>query len=47
MMRIGQINSHVLHGRGLDPIKYGPDGKPFETIQPTPPPDSATDEGRA
>ena len=47
MMRIGQINSHVLHGRGLDPIKYGPDGKPFQTIQPTPPPDSATDKGRA
>lgn len=33
MMRIGAVNSHLLHGRGLEPIKYGPDGKPFETIQ--------------
>jgi hypothetical protein len=32
MMRIGAINSHLLHGRGLEPIKYGPDGKPFEPI---------------
>jgi glutamyl/glutaminyl-tRNA synthetase len=32
MMRVGAINSHLLHGRGLEPIKYGPDGKPFEPI---------------
>ncbi|GAC1653554.1 MAG: glutamate--tRNA ligase [Vulcanimicrobiaceae bacterium] len=32
MMRIGAVNSHLLHGRGLEPIKYGPDGKPFEPI---------------
>jgi hypothetical protein len=32
MMRIGAISSHLLHGRGLEPIRYGPDGKPFETI---------------
>lgn len=32
MMRIGAVNSHLLHGRGLQPIKYGPDGKPFEPI---------------
>ncbi|MBC5816407.1 MAG: hypothetical protein GIW97_07685 [Candidatus Eremiobacteraeota bacterium] len=31
-MRIGAVNSKVLHGRGLEPIKYGPDGKPFEPI---------------
>ncbi len=47
MMRIGQINSHVLHGRGLEPIKYGPGGEPFQTIQPTPPPAPATDKGSA
>jgi nondiscriminating glutamyl-tRNA synthetase len=34
MMRIGAVNSHILHGRGLEPIKYGPGGVPFETIQP-------------
>ncbi len=32
MMRIGAINSHLLHGRGLEPIAFGPDGKPFETL---------------
>jgi hypothetical protein len=32
MMRIGAVNSHLLHGRGLEPIKYGPDGKPFQTL---------------
>jgi hypothetical protein len=32
LMRIGAISSHLLHGRGLDPIRYGPDGKPFETL---------------
>ncbi|MDQ6941258.1 MAG: glutamate--tRNA ligase family protein [Candidatus Eremiobacteraeota bacterium] len=37
MIRIGAVNSHILHGRGLEPIKYGPGGVPFETIQPTPP----------
>ncbi|MBC5809743.1 MAG: hypothetical protein GIW95_02645 [Candidatus Eremiobacteraeota bacterium] len=33
MMRIGAISSHLLHGRGLEPIRFGPDGKPFETIE--------------
>jgi hypothetical protein len=33
MMRIGAINSHVLHGRGLEPIPYGPGGVPFRTIE--------------
>ncbi len=37
MMRIGAVNSHLLHGRGLEPIKYGPDGKPFRPIEGTPP----------
>jgi len=34
MMRVGAISSHLLHGRGLEPIKYGPDGQPFETLTP-------------
>ncbi len=33
MIRIGAINSHILHGRGLEPIAYGPGGVPFETIR--------------
>ncbi|MDQ2908008.1 MAG: hypothetical protein M3R44_01495 [Candidatus Eremiobacteraeota bacterium] len=37
MMRIGAINSHVLHGRGLEPIAYGPGGVPFRTIEGKPP----------
>jgi Anticodon binding domain len=32
MMRIGAVNSHLLHGRGLEPIKYGPDGEPFHPL---------------
>ena len=42
MIRIGAVSSHILHGRGLEPIKYGPGGVPFETIQATPPADRAT-----
>ena len=34
LIRIGAINSHLLHGRGLEPIRFGPGGVPFETIQP-------------
>jgi glutamyl/glutaminyl-tRNA synthetase len=45
MIRIGAVSSHILHGRGLDPIKYGPGGVPFETIQPTPPESGATGRG--
>ena len=37
MMRIGAINSHLLHGRGLEPIRYGPGGVPFQTIEGTRP----------
>lgn len=33
LVRIGAINSQLLHGRGLEPIKFGPDGKPFEPIR--------------
>jgi hypothetical protein len=32
MMRIGAVNSHLLHGRGLEPIAFGPDGKPFTPL---------------
>ena len=32
LIRIGAISSRLLHGRGLEPIKYGPDGKPFEPL---------------
>jgi hypothetical protein len=32
LIRIGAVNSRLLHGRGLEPIAYGPDGKPFEPI---------------
>ncbi|MBV8298488.1 MAG: hypothetical protein JO083_02865 [Candidatus Eremiobacteraeota bacterium] len=42
MIRIGAISSHILHGRGLEPIKYGPGGVPFETIQPVRPAREAT-----
>ena len=42
MIRIGAVSSHILHGRGLEPIKYGPGGVPFETIQPKLPPREAT-----
>jgi len=44
MMRIGAINSHILHGRGLEPIKYGPGGVPFETIGSTRPETAEPDE---
>lgn len=37
LMRIGAVSGHILHGRGLEPIKYGPDGKPFEPIRGTKP----------
>lgn len=33
LIRIGAISSHLLHGRGLEPIKYGPGGVPFQTIE--------------
>jgi glutamyl/glutaminyl-tRNA synthetase len=42
MMRIGAISSHILHGRGLEPIPFGPGGVPFETIQGRKPAPQAT-----
>lgn len=33
LIRIGAVSSRLLHGRGLQPIAFGPDGKPFETIR--------------
>jgi glutamyl/glutaminyl-tRNA synthetase len=36
LIRIGAVNSRLLHGRGLEPIKFGPDGKPFKTIESKP-----------
>jgi nondiscriminating glutamyl-tRNA synthetase len=44
MIRIGAVSSHILHGRGLEPIRYGPGGVPFETI-PAAPPQQATGDG--
>ena len=38
LIRIGSISSRLLHGHGLEPIKYGPDGKPFEPLHGTKPP---------
>ncbi|MGP6192523.1 MAG: hypothetical protein ACLPSH_21220 [Vulcanimicrobiaceae bacterium] len=42
LMRIGAVNSHLLHGRGLEPIAYGPDGKPFAPIGANKPPAAET-----
>lgn len=33
LIRIGAVNSRLLHGRGLEPIRYGPGGQPFEPIR--------------
>jgi hypothetical protein len=33
LIRIGAVNSRLLHGRGLEPIKYGPGGEPFEPLR--------------
>jgi glutamyl/glutaminyl-tRNA synthetase len=40
MIRVGAVSSHLLHGRGLEPIAYGPGGTPFQTIQPQKPPEA-------
>lgn len=39
LIRIGAVNSMLLHGRGLEPIRFGPGGKPFEPIRGTKPED--------
>lgn len=33
LIRIGAVSSRLLHGRGLEPLKYGPSGEPFERIK--------------
>lgn len=33
LIRLGAVNSRLLHGRGLDPIKTGPGGEKFEPIR--------------
>jgi len=33
LIRIGAVNSQLLHGRGLEPIRFGPGGQPFEPIR--------------
>ena len=33
LIRVGAVSSQLLHGRGLEPIAYGPDGAPFEPIR--------------
>jgi hypothetical protein len=32
LIRIGAVSSRLLHGRGLEPLKYGPGGEPFHPI---------------
>src|SRR5579872_1622391 len=42
LIRIGAVSSRLLHGRGLETIPFGPDGKPFTPIRshgPVPPAD--------
>ncbi len=39
LIRIGAVSSRLLHGRGLEPIAYGPGGEPFRTIEAQKPPD--------
>lgn len=43
LMRIGAVNSKLLHGRGLEPITSGPDGKPFTPIHGTRPDEAPGD----
>lgn len=38
LLRIGAVSSQLLHGRGLEPIPYGPGGAPFETLPAVRPP---------
>jgi hypothetical protein len=41
LIRIGAVNSRLLHGRGLEPIPYGPDGRPFAPIRGRKPPEES------
>lgn len=40
LIRIGAVNSMLLHGRGLEPIRFGPGGQPFEPIHGQKPPEA-------
>lgn len=44
LIRVGAVNSKLLHGRGLEPIAFGPDGAPFEPIRGRRPDAGAPDE---
>jgi hypothetical protein len=33
LIRIGAVSSRLLHGRGLEPLKFGPGGEPFQPIR--------------
>lgn len=33
LIRAGAVSSKLLHGRGLKPIAFGPDGAPFEPLR--------------
>ncbi len=46
LMRVGAVSSRLLHGRGLVPIAFGPDGKPFEPIRGRKPPGAEASPGR-
>lgn len=39
LIRVGAVSSRLLHGRGLEPIAFGPGGEPFRTIEPRKPSD--------
>lgn len=44
LIRIGAVNSALLHGRGLEPIAFGPGGEPFEPMhgrKPSDPPEES------
>lgn len=44
LIRVGALSSKLLHGRGLEPIRFGPDGAPFEPIHGHRPPEVAPGE---
>jgi Anticodon binding domain len=44
LIRVGAVSSKLLHGRGLEPIAFGPDGAQFEPIRGRRPKGTAPDE---
>ena len=42
LIRLGAVNSRLLHGRGLEPIRFGPGGQPFEPIRGSGPEDESS-----